>query len=221
MRMWPVLLIILGAAFISFGVYNLMPPKSNNQESSEPIKADTNNIDALVNMAVADGVLTEKEKAQIRAVAGTQADSAIDLAQAKIKEGTIEPETALRNTLKEKGDNFEAYVLGRFSAKFFTLNSWAGDKYAQGRFDEKTQQPDLQFTLNLQDTAVPLAVECKYRSSFNNGWVQVAKQEQLERYKAFSKKDNIPTYMALGVGGTAGAPCQILHYPYVQIRLGK
>jgi len=104
------------------------------------------------------------------------------------------------------GLEFEKYVVLKFNEKHFTLKNWAGDKYVEGRYAESTTQPDLQLELRLKGKIYPLAVECKWRSKSSSKFVRFADDDQLVRYKAFEKKNKIPSFIVLGVGGTPASP---------------
>jgi hypothetical protein len=205
MRMLPILLIITGLLITSLGLYLWYKQYSANGQNQT--------LKTAIATAVADGVLTENEKASITKIAGANAKEVLAEAQAQIDEGTIEPETKARNLNKEKGDAFEKYVYSRFNAKMVSLVAWAGDKYMDGVYDKNTQQPDLQLALEYKGKSYPFAIECKWRSTFKKGAIMWAKPEQIARYQNFEAETQQPTFVAIGVGGKAQQPENLFILP--------
>lgn len=115
---------------------------------------------------------------------------------------------------EQKGQDFEKYVVNNFSKKYFTIKEWRGDKYTNGRFAESSQYPDLELVFNYQGEEYLFAVECKWRSRFNNdGFVHWCNDDQLERYNNFAKEKSIPVFIILGLGGTPSDPENVYAVP--------
>lgn len=114
---------------------------------------------------------------------------------------------------KEKGNDFEAFIVKMFNAEYFSLKEWAGDKYVDGIYAESTLNPDLIYEFKYKSKNYPLAVECKYRASFKDDKIVFSYPEQLERYKEFEKEKKIPVFIAVGVGGSAKSPKELFIIP--------
>jgi hypothetical protein len=173
-------------------------------------------MDHVVELAIADGVLTKNELAKIKELAeesGMDAANVIQDAEQKMAERGIESETELVNYAKKSGDDFEKYVVQNFSKKYYKLKEWAGDKYVKGVYAETTQNPDLLMELTTQPESHLFSVECKWRKEFHNDFIQFAKEAQLKRYKKYEKDNGIPVFIALGVGGTPSKPAQLFVIP--------
>ena len=208
MRMWAYLLIISGAALLFTGFYLLR--KSKNSFSPK--------IERQIDLAIADGTLTAREEEKLRQIAPRgKAEAVVSAARARLESRSEPSETRMRNHNKEAGDAFEKFVLERFDQKYFTLDQWAGDKFHDGRFDETTQQPDLLLTLNLGKEKHPLAVECKWRREFKNGWIEWASKKQVARYQTFEKNSGRKTFVAIGVGGKPDQPEQFYVVPLYRL----
>jgi len=122
-----------------------------------------------------------------------------------------EATTKLEN--EKAGLDFEKYIVKKFDRKYFKLQKWAGDKFVDGIFDESNLDPDLQLELSVGGKKYSLAVECKWRSSDKNDFVMFANENQLERYQAFEKDNNIPVFVALGLGGSPSSPDELFVFP--------
>lgn len=97
-------------------------------------------------------------------------------------------------------------MVSRFDKKYWTINEWRSDKYTDGHYAESNKNPDLELTLKARGQQYKIAVECKYRSHFNDEKLKWSYPDQVKRYKAFAKEKGIPTFIIIGVGGTAANP---------------
>jgi len=175
---------------------------------------------SLIKLAVLDGVLTKNEREFVlnKAVefgddtAWVEKQLDIELEKRKGK-----AETKLIDKNKEKGTLFEEYVAVKFDKKYFTLLSWAGDKYANGTFSERTKQPDLFLIFKLGKIEQKFAVECKFRSSYFKNGVSWAKKDMLTNYRKFEKEQQIPVFVIIGVGGKASNPSEVFVLPLKDI----
>ncbi len=177
-------------------------------------------LQSIIDVATADGVLTQNEKDTIRVISSDKNfdyDQIISKIEDDLKNKKITAETEIIDQDKKKGTDFEKYVVEKFNKKFFKIIEWAGDKYVNGRYAESTLQPDLTIDFKLRDQKRSFAVECKYRSEFYQGGVVIASEEQLKRYKKFENQENKTVYLALGVGGSASAPNTLYIMPLSSI----
>lgn len=170
----------------------------------------------VVELAIADGVLTKNERKKITELAeenGMDAVAILKEAEQKMAASTVESETELVDYAKKSGDDFEKYVVQNFNKKYYKLKEWAGDKYVKGVYAETTQNPDLLMELTTEPEPHLFSVECKWRKEFKNDFVKFASEGQLKRYKKYEKEKGIPVFIALGVGGTPSKPEQLFMMP--------
>jgi hypothetical protein len=175
----------------------------------EPVM-DFNHIDFfenMIKMAIADGQLTPNEKIVLQTKAielGLNYDNyepkINELLEASVKE------TNLIDKDKEKGLDFEKYIVQKFSKQYFKILDWAGDKYVNGYFAQTTLEPDLKLQFKHKHIQVEFSVECKYRSSFYKNGIMWGSEQQLKNFQNFSAQKNQPVFIIIGVGGTANAP---------------
>ena len=183
-------------------------------------KTIDNELQNVIDMAIADGVLTKNERETIRKIAKEKSldyESIILEVEQKLKHNNIEAETEVIDQVKKKGNDFEKYVVEKFSKKYFKLKEWAGDKYVNGTYAETTLHPDLVMEFTLKGESRTFAVECKWRKSLYNGGIEFANADQLARYKKFEKQQNIPVYIAVGIGGEASGPKYLSIIPLSEI----
>ncbi|MBI5799027.1 MAG: hypothetical protein HZB10_03800 [Candidatus Yonathbacteria bacterium] len=111
-----------------------------------------------------------------------------------------------------KGLLFEHFIQNKFAEPMYILVSATKDLHKKlCRFVESDTNPD--FVFREKATGKVFAVECKYRSDYVTGnrgdegiwW----KKEQGERYQYYSQQNNIPVYIAIGVGGNPKNPRQV------------
>ena len=111
-----------------------------------------------------------------------------------------------------KGLLFERFLLDKFPKQEYDIIFATKDLHKKfQRFVATDADPD--FVLKERKTGKVFAVECKYRSDYIIGsrgekgvwW----KREQGDRYSQYSQKENIPVYIAIGVGGNPKNPEQI------------
>ena len=166
--------------------------------------------------AIADGTLTKNERETLRRIVldyGQDPDRVILDAEQKLSDQKIKAETEVIDQNKKNGNDFEKYIVKKFDHKFFTIKNWAGDKFVEGRYAETTQQPDLLMEFKLKGEGHLFAMECKWRERLYRGGVEFATVEQLNRYSKFQKKEKIPVYVAIGLGGEADNPEQLFIVP--------
>jgi hypothetical protein len=175
--------------------------------SNEKIAGYHDEIENLIQAVIVDGVFTDKEKDLIEKVAEKYSvDKQQILTQVKkrLEASGADAETEIINQSKKKGDDFEKFIIKKFNSKYFTIKQWAGDKYVDGLYSEKTQQPDIIVQFQYNNYKRTIAIECKWRQDYYNGGVEIAYDSQLKRYKNFTKTEKIKVYIALGIGGKAG-----------------
>jgi hypothetical protein len=126
-------------------------------------------------------------------------------------------------TPKRKGSRFEAYVVTKFSRKYFRVLYWRGDKNINGVYAESDKNPDLEMEFRLGENRTRFAVECKWRKQRfgKKSCVLWAKNRQIMNYNDYSRSRTIPVFVIIGVGGSPDDPEDVyiiplsrLKYPY-------
>ena len=121
---------------------------------------------------------------------------------------------------KEKGDNFEKYITQKFDRNIFKLLEWRGDKYYEGVYAMTNHLPDMEWELNTHGEKACFAVECKYRSKYDElGQITICNSHQLQNYHAYSKRRDIPVFIVLGVGGKPFSPDELFILPLKKVHL--
>jgi uncharacterized tellurite resistance protein B-like protein len=192
--------------------------KNKEREDTEKFKVEI--LNSLITMATADGQLTNNEQKLLQEKA-TELGLNYDDYSSKINEllelRQHEKETNIIDKDKEKGDNFEKYIVEKFSRRFFTIVEWAGDKFVRGKFAETTLQPDLKMKYNCNDTSIDFAVECKYRTDYYKNGIEWCSERQLQNYKKFADEKKMTVFIAIGVSGTATEPNELFIIPLEMI----
>jgi hypothetical protein len=104
---------------------------------------------------------------------------------------------------------FQGYVEQHFASRMVgthcELKRWPAD--------ELNYYPDLEVVCTLPNEVRRFALECKYRPSLQDGFVEFAYDEQLKRYKNFEDVMKLPLVIVLGVGGLPESPAEIFLIP--------
>ena len=119
----------------------------------------------------------------------------------------------------KKGKEFELYVLDNlFPEKYFELLEMTHDHNTNSkRYVKSSLKPD--FLFKDKKTGKIFYVECKYRSRLYKDKFHWAKnEEQFQRYKDIESNENIPVYIAMGLGGSADNPDKVFLMPLKEIK---
>lgn len=113
----------------------------------------------------------------------------------------------------KKGYEFEKYVVGLFNETYFKVNSWTTDISGKhsGKWVESNFNPDL--IMRYVPRNEKFALECKYRSNLEDGNLRWSYQDQIDRYNQFERENSMPTFIVIGLGGTAGNPERMFCIP--------
>ena len=118
----------------------------------------------------------------------------------------------------EKGKEFEEYVIKLFNEQNFKLKDWRkSEHFDYNALPKNHGDPDLELVFGKGQ--YKFAVECKWRQEFNNGifwWDK--KNKSLEIYKKYSRDNNIPVFLVIGVGGNSSKPERMYVTPLEQIQ---
>lgn len=132
----------------------------------------------------------------------------------------LEEEPEQEDTYKQMGDDFENYVANLFNPKYFNIENWTGDTSKRaGVYVKSDSNPD--FTLSYKGrgkhNGSRFAVECKFRSKPFKNKVGIATDAQLRRYLLYSKKNDIPVFIVVGLGGKPQAPERMFCIPLEEV----
>jgi len=124
--------------------------------------------------------------------------------------------TALKNIWnqadrKEKGDAFERFVITRFDNTEYRLIEWRSDKKIEGwGWPRSSQWPDL--VMEHIQTEKRFAVECKYKGKYlpSTKWAEIY---QIDNYQKYEIREEVPVFVAIGVGGCAALPDKLYIAP--------
>lgn len=218
-KMIGISMMVIGLLMLGSGYYVFSMNANNSQFNDE--------ILGIIYAVTADGVVTPNEKTVLNNVADkykVDRETVYQHVEDILSSVEFDAETEIIDQSKKKGDDFEKFIIKKFNQKNFKIKQWAGDKYVDGIFSEKTQQPDIIVEFNYDDYVRTVAVECKWRSKEENGKIYFSYKDQLLRYKDFQNNESIDVYIALGIGGKAYAPNELyliplkeLKYPYITV----
>jgi len=215
-KMAGIILMITGVLIFAVGLVFY----STRRNAVEQVNGNRD-LDKIVEMAIADGVLTNREKNLIKQMTEEKEvdyDSVINEAEHQISEFMADTaETELIDFNKKNGTDFEKYIVQKFDKKYFQIKEWAGDKFVDGIYAKTTPQPDILFEFKLKNQTVEFSVECKWRKNYYQGGIEFASSEQFQRYQNFEKNRNIPVFVAIGVGGTGKNPEHLYIVPLKSI----
>lgn len=210
-----IILIVVGLLTLIVGA--LIYFNSNNK--TEHVE-NARELERIIEMAIADGVLTDREKKLIRQIADEKElnyNEIILFIENQIANSNTDSETEIINYNKKNGDDFEKFIVQKFDKKYFTIIEWAGDKYINGTYAKTTPQPDILLEFKLNQKSSQLSVECKWRKNLYKNGVEFAKQEQFERYRNFQMEMEFPVFIAIGIGGKGQSPEHLYIVPLSEI----
>lgn len=211
-----IILIVFGLISLGSGIYIYF-----NDNKPELVVDSTMNLQQVIEMAIADGVITDNERKIIKRFAienKLNFEEVINQAEQQMKELNIDSETELINYDKKNGDDFEKFIVKKFSKNYYNVKEWAGDKYVDGIYADTTQQPDLRMELKSKDNPIEFSVECKWRQKLPYGGIVFAYEEQFKRYKEYEAKQNIPVFIAIGIGGKGINPEDLYIIPLSELK---
>ena len=215
-KMTGIILMIIGILIFVIGVIAYSTSKKPNEKI-----ANNNELEKVIEMAIADGVLTDNERKLIKQTASVNDlnyDEIIVDVEKQISELKTDSETEIIDVKKKNGDDFEKFIVQKFDKKYFRIKEWAGDKYVNGVYAETTPQPDILLEFHHKKDSAKFWVECKWRQNSNTKSIQFASEKQFERYKNYQKERNIPVFVAIGLGGKASSPEQLFIVPLSELK---
>ena len=109
----------------------------------------------------------------------------------------------------------------RFRPEYFSIKEWRGDKYVDGVYAESSENPDLEIEFRLRGISTTLAVECKWRQSFERRdkvGLTWASSRQIANYQRFADARGLPVFVVIGVGGQPSSPAELYVIPLTKLR---
>ncbi len=212
--------LITGTVFMVIGLLTFIIGMAALIKSKQE-KPKVNILKKVIEMAIADGVLTENEKkiiAQIAIENKLDYNKIIIDVENKMLDSANDAETEIINYNKKNGDDFEKYVIQKFDDKYFKIKEWAGDKYVNGKYAKTTPQPDILLEFNLNENKFEFSVECKWRKRLYKNGVEFATKEQFKRYNNFQNEMNIPVFITIGTKGKGNKPEELFVVPLSEIK---
>ncbi len=210
-------IILMTVGTLSFIIGLTLFVKNDNKKEEKTIRK----LDQLIEIALADGVLTTNEKNTIEKFAKKEGLNYpdilkdIELRLAELDKNKVE--TELIDINRKNGFDFEKYIVKKINPKYFKIIEWAGDKYIDGKFALTTSQPDLLMELKIGKNISPLSIECKWRKQTFKGGIEIGTNEQITNYRNFQDKRGIPVFIAIGLGGTGQEPKHLYLVPLKEI----
>lgn len=132
----------------------------------------------------------------------------------------VSPTETKRTRPEEIGQAFENFVVNLLADSRFTLLDRTQDtKSTAGVYAESCKNPDLHIEQTHTPRSIDYYIECKYRSRWHEGKVQL-EDYQVKRYKEFQGKHHRKVLFALGIGGTPAAPQTLMIVPLDQLNQG-
>lgn len=196
------------------------PKKEMIGKSIAIVEQKDNELEKVIEMAIADGVLTTNERELIKKTAlskGVDYVAVLDDVEKRVKLLEIDSETELVDLKQKNGLDFEKFIVRKFDTDFFKVKEWAGDKFVKGVYAETTQHPDLLMEYIAFKKNIKFSVECKWRKNSVNEGIPFSTREQLDRYKDYAKEKNVPVFMAIGLGGKGASPERLFIVPLKDI----
>ncbi len=207
-------------AVISSDLITPEKPEVKNGSNSKVEAKEDNELEKVIEMAIADGVLTTNERELIKKTAiskGVDYVKVLDDVEKRVDLLEIDSETELVNLEQKNGLNFEKFIVQKFSTKLYKIKEWAGDKYVNGVYAETTQHPDLLVEFIGYGKNIMLAVECKWRKRSVDNGIHFSTVEQLNRYRNYEKEKKRTVFMAIGLGGKGAVPTKLHIVPLKDI----
>jgi len=117
----------------------------------------------------------------------------------------------------EQGRLFEEYVKNLFNLDSFKIKKWRRSRLIPtDTFIGGLGDPDLELIF-VGKNQHPFAVECKWKSYFYKGKIEWARQDQIDKYLDFERKNAMPVFIAIGIGGSPNNPEKLYVTPLCNI----
>lgn len=200
----------------------LEQPRANlKNESFLKVRANNIELQTVIDVAIADGVLTANDRGLIKQTAigkGFDYVEVLDNVEKRVRFLEIDSNTALVDQYKKNRLDFEVLVKHKFCRVLFRVMEWLGDKYEQGEYAETLQFPDFLIKFIGFEKNIDFAVKCKWRQTTYKRGIAISTTEQLNQYRTYAKENNTPFFIVLGLAGKGTAPERLFIVPIQKIK---
>jgi hypothetical protein len=114
--------------------------------------------------------------------------------------------------VKQKGNDFEGYIVRKFDQSYFRLIRWQGDIHFNGISPVANTYPDLEYEFHHRDFKKKFAIECKYRSTLFQNQFEL-EPRKLDNYKKYRDEFKIDVYIVIGLKGLPTEPEELYLLP--------
>lgn len=125
-----------------------------------------------------------------------------------IKQSPSKKETPQKN--KNKKGSFIEFVMGKFSPKYFTIQKIKDEK--------EDNNADLLVTYKFNEDKGKFYIKTKWIKQYFNNTIELANKKELEFYKEYTKSNEVPFFIVLGIGGKPFAPKLLFTVPLHEIQ---
>ena len=171
----------------------------------------------ITKMAAKDGVISTNERKLLKEFAeayNIDPNYLYRLAHAHTKKN--EQEVIPMSQSEIKGLHFEEFIVSLLNDRsLFKLLAWRSDKISGNVYAAENLHPDLLVSHTIDGIKAEYFIECKYRSSWNSGKIDLS--TQLIRYYKHAQRENKALFIALGIGGTPSSPDKLYIIPAEKI----
>ena len=232
-KMTGIILMVVGALVLSVGIFlystnskqSVIAPSNNEvakvenslKENSTTVALESSNeLGKIIEKAITDGFISASERELIKQSAISKGEDyvkVLDDLEKRIKLLENDSESDKIDPQYKKGLDFEKFIVQKFSSKYFKVKEWTGDKFVNGVYAETNQHPDLLMEFFGLKQNKEFAVECKWRQNSTKDGIPFSTNAQLDRYRDYAKKKNVPVFIIIGLGGEGSGPEKLFIIP--------
>ncbi|MGV8963485.1 MAG: hypothetical protein ACOH2V_08915 [Candidatus Saccharimonadaceae bacterium] len=190
------------------------------KESFLKMKTNPPKLKKVIEMAIADGVLTIDGREQIKQSAisrGYDYVKVIYEVEKHVRFLEIDSDTKLVDLNEKNRYDFERLISHKFCIVLFKIKEWAGGKYNQGEYSENSYSPDILVEFVAFEKNIEFAVKCKWQQRTNKSGIVFSTPEQLNLFREYAKEKKAPVFIVLGLGGKGCAPERLFIVPLKNI----
>lgn len=201
----------------SSGHYNFKKPGIFiSKESFLKLKKNPNNLKSVIQMAIADGVLTidERERIKYTAIsAGFDHVKVLDEVEKHVRFLEIDSDTKLVDLHEKNRVDFERLVVHKFCKVLFKIKEWPGEKYVHGEYSDNSPTPDLLVEFIAFNKNIEFGVKYAWRQRTIKNGIEFSTYEQLNQFREYEKERKVPFFIILGLEGKGAAPERLFIVP--------
>lgn len=196
------------------------PGAYQKKQSYLKVRTNPHNLKAVVEMAIADGVLTIDGREQIKQTAisrGYDYKKVLDEVEKHVRFLEIDSDTKLVDLNEKNQLDFERLIAHKFCKVLFNIKEWAGEKYEYGEYFDNPLSLDFLIEFIGFKKSIDFAVKCKWRQRTTSHGIEFSSTEELNRYNELAKEKNVPVFIVLGLEGKGGSPERLFIVPLKKI----